>query len=99
MTRGNVVPIGFVFRAAFWIAVVAAFAPVSVFSSDGMEAPDEISDMIAQGQRLHEVCTDLPALCDMAGEAGGLISIATDETLSRVENWLDERESTAAETS
>ncbi|WP_421785986.1 hypothetical protein [Hyphobacterium sp.] len=92
-------PIGFLFRAAFWIAVVAAFAPVGLVSSDGMETPDEISQVIAQGQRLQQVCADLPALCDMAGEAGGLVSIATDETLSRVENWLDERETTAAETS
>lgn len=92
-------PIGFVFRAAFWIAVVAAFAPVSLFSSEGMEASDEISSLIAQGQRVNEVCTELPALCDMAGEAGGLVSIAADETMTRVETWLDEREAAAAETS
>ncbi|MEE2527040.1 hypothetical protein V0U79_11735 [Hyphobacterium sp. HN65] len=70
---------------------------MSVFSTDGMEAPDDIAQLVEQGQRLNEVCSDLPALCDMAGEASSLVAIAADETLLRVGNWLDEREAAASE--
>ncbi|WP_421792288.1 hypothetical protein [Hyphobacterium sp.] len=87
------------FRAIFWIAIVSAFAPAAVFSSEGMTAPDDISEMIEQGQRLHQVCTDLPALCDLASEAGGLVTIAASESLDRVDTWLDEREHTSADAS
>jgi non-canonical (house-cleaning) NTP pyrophosphatase len=90
---------GFAFRAIFWMAVVAAFAPASVFSTDDVRAPDELTDLIAQGQRLQQVCADLPALCDLADEAGGLAAIAANESLSRVENWLEEREASAADAS
>jgi len=90
---------GFAFRAIFWIAIVAAFAPASVFSSEGMSAPDELTELVAQSQRIQQVCSDLPALCDLADEAGGLAAIAANESLSRVENWLDERETSVAEAS
>jgi non-canonical (house-cleaning) NTP pyrophosphatase len=90
---------GFAFRAIFWIAIVAAFAPASVFSSEGVSAPDELTELIAQGQRVHQVCSDLPALCDLATEAGGLAAIAANESVSRVENWLDEREAAVADAS
>ena len=90
---------GFAFRAIFWIAIVAAFAPASVFSSEGMSAPDELTELVAQSQRIQQVCSDHPALCDLADEAGGLAAIAANESLSRVENWLDERETSVAEAS
>ncbi len=90
---------GFAFRAIFWIAVVAAFAPASVISTDGVTAPDELTELVAQSQRLQQVCSDLPALCDLAGEAGGLAAIAANESLSRVETWLQEREAAAADAS
>lgn len=90
---------GFAFRAIFWIAIVAAFAPASVFSSEGVSAPDKLTSLIARGQRVHQVCSDLPALCDLANEAGGLAAIAANESVSRVENWLDEREAAAADAS
>jgi len=90
---------GFAFRAIFWIVIVAAFAPSSVFSSDGMSAPDELTELIAQSQRIQQVCSDIPALCDLADEAGGLAAIAANESLSRVENWLEERETSAGDAS
>lgn len=90
---------GFAFRAIFWMAIVAAFAPASVFSAEGVTAPDELTDLIAQSQRLQQVCSDLPALCDLADEAGGLAAIAANESLSRVEIWLEERQTSAASAS
>lgn len=89
----------FALRAIFWIAIVSAFAPAAVFSTDGVEPPEGIAEVIEQGQRLHQVCTDLPALCDLANEAGGIATIAANESLSRVEAWLNEREEQGAEAS
>jgi non-canonical (house-cleaning) NTP pyrophosphatase len=86
----------FALRAIFWIAIVAAFAPASVFSSDGMEAPDGIAAAIENGQRLQRVCSDLPELCELAGEAGGLATIAANESMTRIESWLAEREAAEA---
>lgn len=90
---------GFVLRAVFWVAIVAAFAPASIFSTETVTAPDELTELIEQGQRLQRVCSDLPALCDLADEAGGLAAIAANESLSRVENWIEERQTSAADAS
>jgi non-canonical (house-cleaning) NTP pyrophosphatase len=83
---------GFAVRAIFWMALVSAFAPASIFSSEGMAPPDGIAQAIEQGQRIQQVCSDVPALCDLADEAGGLATIAANESMVRIENWLEERQ-------
>lgn len=88
----------FLFRAAFWIAVVAAFAPAALTGAqaqDGGEA--SLEQMIAAGQDVMQFCIDMPAVCEAGREAGVLIGGLSDATTEGVNRWLEAQSQTSAE--
>lgn len=80
----------FLFRAAFWIAVVAAFAPAALTGTQA-QGGDEASleQMIAAGQDVMQFCADMPAVCEAGREAGILIGGLGDATTEGVNRWLE----------
>lgn len=83
----------FLFRAAFWIAVVAAFAPAALTGAQAQSGDDRsIEQMLAAGQDVMQLCIDMPAVCEAGREAGVLIGGLTDATADGVNRWLETRD-------
>ena len=80
----------FLFRAAFWIAVVAAFAPAALTGAQAHEGDDRsLEQVIAAGQDVMQFCADMPAVCEAGREAGVLLGGLTDATAEGVNRWLE----------
>ncbi|HAQ35628.1 MAG: hypothetical protein CMF74_08430 [Maricaulis sp.] len=83
----------FLFRAAFWIAVVAAFAPAGLAGFQVTERDDaSIESVLAAGQDIMAFCADMPAICDAGREATVLLGGMADATTEGVNHWLETRE-------
>ena len=82
----------FLFRAAFWIVVVAAFAPAGLTGFAGSDSDTQsIERVIATGQDVMQLCADMPSLCEAGREATVLIGGMADATAEGVNHWLETR--------
>lgn len=80
----------FLFRAAFWIAVVAAFAPAGLTGAQAQGGEDvSLERIVATGQEVMQICIDMPAVCEAGREAGVLLGGLTDATADGVNRWLE----------
>lgn len=85
----------FVFRAAFWIAVVSAFAPSALLGPGDANADTVLAETRAMGEQVSEFCDQAGAVCEAGVEAGDFLSLLADVTAVRVNRWLEERDASA----
>ena len=84
----------FVFRAAFWIAIVSAFAPSALMGSDNTDLDFSIEQAVAMTEQVSEFCDSAGAVCEAGEEAGDLLNVIADVSAVRLNRWLEERETT-----
>jgi hypothetical protein len=84
----------FVFRAAFWIAIVSAFAPSALMGSDNTDLDFSMEQAVAMTEQVSEFCDSAGAVCEAGEEAGDLLNIIADVSAVRLNRWLEEREAT-----
>ncbi|MEE2567349.1 hypothetical protein [Hyphobacterium marinum] len=82
----------FVFRAAFWIAVVSAFAPSALLGHGEANADAVVADAQDMTRQVTEFCDQAGAICEAGAEAGDFLDILADVAAVRVNRWLEERE-------
>ncbi len=100
----------FMLRAAFWIAVVAAFAPAGFSAPENgafareahaiLSAPAREAAMAAAGtgQELEAgFCADHRDLCAVGRSLAGYASLVTDAAVARARASLDERMDTRSD--
>tara|TARA_R110002072_G_C7764404_1_gene518625 strand:+ start:469 stop:747 length:279 start_codon:yes stop_codon:yes gene_type:complete len=88
----------FVFRAAFWIAVVSAFAPAALLGSSAADTDHAMEQATAVTAQVTEFCDQAGPVCEAGSEAGDFLGILADVTSVRVNRWLAERETQVAQT-
>ncbi len=67
----------FLFRAAFWFAVVGAFLPRDiVLDEDRASAPVERTAAIDASSAMAELCRSKQAVCDAGEEIAGVAKLA-----------------------
>jgi len=84
----------FVFRAAFWIAVVSAFAPSALLGSNTADFDISLERASAVTAQVSELCQQASAVCEAGEEAGDLLNIIADVSAVRLNRWLETREAT-----
>lgn len=88
----------FVFRAAFWIAVVSAFAPSALLGSSAADTDSALDQARVVTAQVTEFCDQAGPVCEAGSEAGDFLGILADVTSVRVNRWLAEREAETVRT-
>ena len=76
---------GFVFRAAFWLAVVAAFMPRAAHGEPGIVSAAPISTpRLDPGASLVRMCAEQPEVCAAGAEAASVTKALARFAFKRV---------------